>query len=386
LLAFLACLSAFLIYLAAERVALSRARERVPLRITVTGTRGKSGVARMLASVLTESGKKVLAKTTGSEPMLILPDRRELRIRRWGMPTIAEQIRLVRKASRLGAGCLVSEIMSLQPETHFFESQRILQPGMVALTNARLDHTELMGGTVDEIAAVLALDVSRESIVFIPENSFHPAFAEAVEQQKGSLIRVQAGEGRDYYDLQGSTPLFPENVDLVCSIARRLQVDEKCIARGIAKTRHDIGGLGIWQSAIDGRTWYLVNAFAANDPESTLAVLAQVRKRIGGNCEVAGILNLRADRGARTLQWIQALQSGTGNCFDQLYVTGAHAPVVTRKYPAARILKATAPEAMTAAVASGLRKGGIILGFGNIKGSGTRLVEHWSRSGTPYGV
>ena len=39
-------------YLAAEALRLSRWQKAVPLRITVTGTRGKTSTAKMMASVL----------------------------------------------------------------------------------------------------------------------------------------------------------------------------------------------------------------------------------------------------------------------------------------------------------------------------------------------
>jgi UDP-N-acetylmuramoylalanine-D-glutamate ligase len=46
-----------------ERLRLDRSRENIPLVIAVTGTRGKSTVTRMLASVLRCNGQHVLAKT-----------------------------------------------------------------------------------------------------------------------------------------------------------------------------------------------------------------------------------------------------------------------------------------------------------------------------------
>ena len=44
---------------------------KIPNRIHVNGARGKSSVARLIASGIRESGSKVLAKTTGSSPRII---------------------------------------------------------------------------------------------------------------------------------------------------------------------------------------------------------------------------------------------------------------------------------------------------------------------------
>jgi poly-gamma-glutamate synthase PgsB/CapB len=381
----IACLAAFLLFLTGERIALDRARRHIPIRIAVTGTRGKSGVARMLASVLRESGRKVIAKTTGSESVIVFPDGTEQKACRRGPASIREQIGLVRTASRAGADCLVAEVMSLQPENHFSESRQILQPTLVAITNARLDHTETMGATVEEIASVLALDITPGSSVFIPGMSLLAPITEAANSRGAGLFPIPAGEGARFYGVPGQGLEFPENIDLVCAIARSMDINDETIQRGLEQTRHDIGRLGVWQVGMGTRAVYFVNAFAANDPESTFGVLAKVRERVPGNLEATGLLNLRQDRGARTMQWIGALKE-RGNAFHRLFVTGGHSAVLHRRYPAARILKRGTPEKMTAEIVSGLTGGAIVFGFGNIKGSGLELSKHWSRLGTPYGI
>ena len=54
-----------------------KALARIPLRILVNGTRGKTTVTRMTAAVLNEAGIQTYAKTTGSEARRILPDGRK---------------------------------------------------------------------------------------------------------------------------------------------------------------------------------------------------------------------------------------------------------------------------------------------------------------------
>ena len=55
------------LFLTFERLLLEQRLRKIPLRISVTGTRGKSAVVRMLASVLREDGRRVVAKTTGAQ-------------------------------------------------------------------------------------------------------------------------------------------------------------------------------------------------------------------------------------------------------------------------------------------------------------------------------
>src|SRR5512137_2539029 len=89
-----ACLAGTLLYFGLELFRLERARRRVGRRIAVTGTRGKSGVTRLIAAGLRASGAKVLAKTTGSKPVVILPDGSEREIARAGPPSVREQVRI----------------------------------------------------------------------------------------------------------------------------------------------------------------------------------------------------------------------------------------------------------------------------------------------------
>jgi len=86
----LSCVAVFLLYLVYERASVNRWRRQIPRTIIVTGTRGKSSVTRMLASILSASGRRVLAKTTGSIPSLILPNGMEQEVKRKGAATILE--------------------------------------------------------------------------------------------------------------------------------------------------------------------------------------------------------------------------------------------------------------------------------------------------------
>ncbi len=51
-----------------------RALNRIPIRIHVNGTRGKSSVTRLIAAGLRAGGIRTCAKTTGTLPRMIMPD------------------------------------------------------------------------------------------------------------------------------------------------------------------------------------------------------------------------------------------------------------------------------------------------------------------------
>jgi len=383
---------AWLGLLVAERLRLERDRRAVSLRIAVTGTRGKTSVTRLLAAALRESGRVVLAKTTGSEAAFVLPDGSERPIRRRGAPSILEQKRLLSLAARLGADTVVAEVMSVHPENHRVEARDLLRPHLVLATNFRVDHVEAQGRTPEDVAAVLSLDVPPGARSLVPAGEWSDTFAARVARGGGTVERVPAGSGAPLFR---NGLEFEENLDLVHAAARSLGVGDDVFRSGIARARGDVGALGVWRyPRPDGAPpWLVVNAFAANDPESTLRVHDRVMREHGSR-DVAciGLLSLRADRGDRTLQWVDTLLDGELARFRRLYVTGLHARAVHRRLcptprcERVRSLTAAKPAAMMRhLLAQEGAVAGLLFGFGNIGGPGEALVRHWREEGERHG-
>jgi poly-gamma-glutamate synthase PgsB/CapB len=380
---------AFVIYLIYERVALQRRRDSIPLRIAVTGTRGKSSVTRLIASMLREDGRIVVAKTTGSQARLILPNAEETEITRRGIPSIIEQKKLIRKAARLKADCLVAEIMSIHAENHFVESQQILQPHVVVITNLRPDHAEAMGESKEEIAAVYCQDISEKAKVFVLEKDNHPLFASMVAEMSGELLPVHEGMSSPlvHHAPKLNKMEFTGNLDLVCALAEHLRIDQKVVLNGVLKTKQDIGELRIWKyrSRKTNKTCYLANGFAANDPESTLEVIERVKELLPAAPEkFIGLLSLRADRPDRSAQWIDILSGSRFDCLSTIYVMGTHAGIFQRRLKTAKVLKSKPPEEMMETILAGSDDRSVIVGFGNMKGAGELLVDFWNKEGEAH--
>jgi len=368
-----------------ERAALSRWRRKVPLRVCVTGTRGKSSVTRLTAAALRASGLRVAAKTTGSKPVLIYPDGHEEEIRRPGPPSILEQKRVLRWAARLGADALVAEMMSIRAETLGAESRRILKPGILGITNIRLDHLDDMGRTKSEIASTMSAAVPERAVVLLAASDDEPAFR-AAASKRGSEVRiVPAGAGLPGLPARE----FGDNARLALAVAEIAGVDQTAALRAMASAAPDFGGLKIWILRDGGTAFACMSLFAANEPESTRAALSKALGRL--SCppsSLVGLLNLRADRGDRTRQWLGALENGFFEGFDRLVFIGDHARVLGRRSrraagrrPAVSALAARRPETIMAGLRPLLVDGSAVVGLGNMGGAGEALVDHWTRSG-----
>lgn len=391
----LAMMASGLAYLVVERARLDRHRRAIPLLIAVTGTRGKTSVTRMLASVLRQSGRRVLAKTTGSEASFILPDGSEQVIRRRGRPSIIEQKHVLRLSAELGVDAAVVEVMSIHAENHRVEARHILKPDVVLATNLRVDHISAVGYTREAVASVTALDVPPGARAVVPKHECLPQFRGVMEEQGSGLVEVAPYSAPPVTGGLGlGADGFGENLDLIWEVTRSLGVDDATIIEGIRRAQPDVGALRIWRypPKEEVAPCFLVSAFAANDPESTALVYERVIAAVDATWErCVGLLTLRHDRGDRTAQWVEALSAGFVKRFRRLYVLGLHARAVERRLRRCNdmvpveVLRDIRPAEITRRALSAVEDGErIVFGFGNIGGAGEALVRHWSEVGEPW--
>ena len=360
----------------------NRNLKKIPLRITVSGTRGKTTVVRSLASILRLAGYQVLAKTTGSEARLILPDGTEEPIKRNGLTTIMEQKKLINKAKQLQAQCVIAEIMSIQPTNHLVETQQLLKPQMTLLTNFRTDHTDVVPDRQEAITAVFANDVFPDSAIILPETEANPQIREAIENKKARLIMAKSGIH--------STINLPDNVlekqiasnlDLVTTAALELGIEPDVIAKGIALAKMDIGNPLIFSIKEQNKNLWFINAFAANDPQSTRQLVEQTEALLSAESgSRIALLSLRSDRGERSLQWLRYLRGEGRELFEKVYLVGGHAQVLKRSLPTAVLVKQDDPRELTKLLITNHPDGSRVYGIGNIGGLGAKLVREWIRN------
>ena len=139
----IAVLAALLVLGVTENMLHRRALERIPIRILVNGTRGKTTVTRTIAVALNAAGIRTYAKTTGSEARRIDPDGTETEYRAENRPvSIMEQLPFVRLAVRGKAQAIVVECMAQRIENQFLMADKLIRPQYVVLTNAYVDHAD----------------------------------------------------------------------------------------------------------------------------------------------------------------------------------------------------------------------------------------------------
>lgn len=387
-------LAIWLICLFIERVYLQKTVDAIPLRICVTGTRGKSSVTRLIAAALRGSGMSVLARTTGAKPVLMLPDGSEQEIGRRGLPTILEGKKILRSCAKLHVDACVVELMGIQPESLYVESQKIFKPHILVITNVRLDHMAQMGRTKDCIASCFASVIFEEGAVFILQEEVYSVFQQTARSKRAKIIPVPDDVYNLYLDKKSGilSSEFDENVRLSLSVTDFLGQDTSAAFRAMSEAHPDFGSLKVWTALCrpSRPDWYFVSGFAANEPESTQLVLSRLRdKRLFEGRTVIGVLNLRGDRGDRTLQWLEALRSGKFPEIQKLICVGDHRLALTRKlkhHLRAEIYawRDFQPEEMLSRLSAIAEDKAVVIGMGNMAGAGRDLVDYWEKTGTRY--
>ena len=290
-----ALLTGLLALLLWERRARDRALAAIPIRIHVNGTRGKSTVTRLIAGALREAGIRTVAKTTGTAPRLILPDGSERPVRRRAPASIREQLWLLREAHRLRATAVVVECMAVDPVLQAVSEDQMIRSTLGVITNARLDHADAMGATVEEVAAALGATAPRSAVLVIGPTAGGDRLARAAAS-RGSRV-VHASTDDPGLDSRAGRSWMSDNASVALAVARELGVGDEIARRGMLAATPDPGALHAGSIEVAGRRVDYLDASAANDPQSLGLIL-------GARHEPAlFVFQHRADRPARLGQF-----------------------------------------------------------------------------------
>jgi poly-gamma-glutamate synthase PgsB/CapB len=374
-----------MLVMAGERYLHERNLRRIPLRITVSGTRGKTTVVRMLASVMREAGHRVMAKTTGSEAMYILPDGSEEPVFRRGRVSIMEQKKLVARAARLNSDCLIAEIMSIRPENHAVETRTLIRPGVTLLTNFRADHLNVSGPKTEEVARLHGNDLNPGSRLIIPASEVHPVIREKAMEAGVEIIEGITDSGIP--DAWGQP--VADHIALVRAASRELGISDATIEKGILNAKMDIGRPRIFRmEGMNGPVWF-VSTFAANEPVSTVMMMDRVLAIPGiGQATPVALLCLRRDRPERSQQWLRWLMTDGKDRFEKICVIGPHAPLFTRKIrnaiPLDQPRNPKDAELITRQLTELVGGQAVVFGLANLAGTGKEMIKAWETLCTEY--
>lgn len=362
---------------------------RIPIRVHVNGTRGKSSVTRLIAGGLRAGGIAACAKTTGTEAAMILPDGSEYPIYRPAGANIIEQVRIVETAAEVGAQVLVLECMAIQPLLQSLSELRLVRATHGVITNVRADHLDVMGPEETDVALALAgsvpvggtLVTATDRYLDILEACATDRGARVVALPPDEIEQVSDDDLRGFHYLE-----HRENVAVALRVCAELGVERDVALRGMWQARPDPGVLTVHEIDFFGRRLLFANGLAANDPESTghiwrtvLDLAPDVEKRIA-------LFNCRVDRPDRSRQLGEACVDWPPADHYVLMGTGTYifARAATRRGLDVRklvIAESQAPADVFEALIERAGTSALIMGMGNVHGGGEDLARLFRNRG-----
>ena len=279
--------------------------ENIPIRIHVNGSRGKSSVVRLIAAGLRAGNIKVFGKTTGTSPRIIDENGEDKYIHRLRSASIGEQISLIRYFSKLNPEALVIECMAVNPQYQWISEQKIVKSTIGVMTNVRPDHLDEMGITMNQITKSMSNTIPFGGIMVSSENKKNNILKNIAEERNTKFYKVN--NEIDDSKLKNFRYLeHKENVSLALKVCELCGIDYDVALKGMETCKPDPGALTIWSLKYKKNSFKFINAFAANDPTSTLKTWKMINERMNSN-NFTIFLNTREDRQYRTIQLINLI-------------------------------------------------------------------------------
>ncbi len=298
-----------LMYGALEYRRHQRYLQAIPIRIHINGTRGKSSVTRLVGAGLRAGGLRTVTKVTGTFPRIILPDGSEAVVHRKEKANILEQLDIIKFCSEQNAEVLLIECMALQPIYQRITEHQMVKATHGVITNIRLDHLDVMGPTLDDVAKAICGTIPKHSKIFTSEDRY-TSYMNRVARGRSSELLVSTKDDISDADMQGFTYIeHKDNVALALDICSDLGVEKETALAAMKLSIPDEGVLRKFQIAREGKRILFYNALAANDPESTVMIWNAITGQSESNEHFMFVLNTRKDRPDRAAQLVEMIAS-----------------------------------------------------------------------------
>ncbi|WP_315121465.1 poly-gamma-glutamate synthase PgsB, partial [uncultured Clostridium sp.] len=346
--------------------------------IHVNGTRGKSTTCRLIDAAIRGEGYKVFCKTTGTSPRIIDVLGDEKPIIRKGKANIKEQIKILKEAARQGADIVVIECMAVKPDLQYIAQNKILNGDICIVTNARRDHLEEMGPTLEDVAESLGNVMPKDGYFITAEERFISYYKERGEKENANVILAEKLE--EDYGID-----FSENISIVLEVCKILDIDREAAIDKMKEYKRDPGVLKTFKiKGKNNNSIYFVNGFAINDPDSTINIYNYINDRgLFKDKDVILMINNRRDRVYRMEQHVSLIKEIAP---DRVWISGYYKGLMKSK-----LVKKGVNEKIIDIIGYSfemnldcIEKDTVIFGIGNIAGSGEEILEYIERVGDVY--
>ena len=276
----------------------------IALRIHVNGTRGKSSVTRLIAAGFREAGIKTFAKVTGTSPRVIDNKGKDRIIHRLRLPSIGEQVSLMRYFAKQKPEAVIIECMAVQPQYQWISEHQMIKSHIGVITNVRPDHLEEMGPTENDVARSLCNTIPKQGTLVTGEDKKSKILEKVAKKNNSKFIRPNHLIIKEKDLDKFSYMEHPSNIAVALEVCSIVGIKRTIALRGMQKVHPDEGALIVWNLKQNKNSIKFINGMAANDPVSTLQIWNHISKRFLNITNICVFFNSRDDRPERTTQMI----------------------------------------------------------------------------------
>lgn len=306
--------------------------QRIPLRVLITGTRGKSSTVRLIHAALTAGGIPALGKMTGTASRELDTAGIEHPTNRIGQVSILEMLETVHRSfvrDEFAPRAIVLECMAVTPDLIDLCTTDIVRPQVSVVTNALWDHLEEQGTTLPEIAISLSRSMAGAQLAITAEHRETTRAVLAYEaRQRGCAFDAVDGAQVPVEILARLPGAHPDNVAIALAVAAYAGIDREVAVEGMESATVEPLPTHPGTAVIDGIEWWYRDIGSINDTDSLTPALLEARAQVPPDAVILAILTSRWDRPLRAVQFASSI---TPSDVDGLVIVG-EPDVVVRHY------------------------------------------------------
>jgi poly-gamma-glutamate synthase PgsB/CapB len=282
--------------------------------------------------------------------------------------------------------------MAIQPQYQWITETKMLHSTLGVITNVRLDHIDVMGYTLPEIAEALGNTIPKNHHLFTAEKILFDKMKEISNKRNSAIHLVEENQVTED-EMKGFGYIeHKENVALALAVSKHLGIDRKVALKGMYKAIPDAGALRCSVVNVFQKKINFYNAFAANDPQSTLMIWKKIKEEKGLSGVKIILLNTRQDRLDRAKQLTGMIGTELNHEFDYLILIGQSAEVVEELAMSGGVkrnkivnLGWTEPEAVFEAILAYTAEQSTVVAIGNMGGMGGKVADFFENRSVVYG-
>jgi len=285
--------------------------QRIPLRVLITGSRGKSSTVRLIHAALMAGGIPTLGKMTGTASRELDTAGAEHPTNRIGQVSILEMLETVHrsfKRDEVAPEAIVLECMAVTPDLIDLCTTDIVRPQVSIVTNALWDHLEEQGTSLEQIAVSLSGAMAGAEVAITAEHR---------EATRAVLAYEASARGCAFDSVDGALlppdildrlrGAHPDNVAMALAVAAFAGVDRDVAVEGMeAATVEPLPLLPV-VTEIDGIEWWYRDIGSVNDTDSLTPALEEARAQMPSDAVTLAILTTRWDRPLRAIQFAASI-------------------------------------------------------------------------------